>query len=58
MRNLEELQETVKNNIVLSEEKGIYYADVIEENGDEFRLTQSTDLDELHDQLKGFGHIN
>jgi hypothetical protein len=55
IKNLDELKEMVNEKIVLSEEDEMYYAVVVEENGDEFALTQSNDLDDLHDQIRNFG---
>jgi|SRR5690625_918454 len=53
----EELKERVADNIVLTAEGGIYYADVVEENSDEDRLAQANNIKDLHQQLKGFGQI-
>lgn len=56
MKNLEELQSVITDERVkLSESKGVYYADVVEENGDEDRLAQNTNLEKLHEILKSYG---
>lgn len=54
---LEELQEQVKENIHLSESKGRFYAEVVEDNGDEHRLAEADNIEDLRGQLKQFGQI-
>jgi hypothetical protein len=55
--NVKQLQALVKEKIVISEMGGTFYADVVEENGDEFQLARSKDIAELHDNLKAFGNL-
>lgn len=56
MKDLKELMETVTDErIRISEEKGTFYAVVVEENGDEFDLSRSTSLNDLYDQLRNAG---
>lgn len=50
--NISALQEIVKPGIVISAHDGVAYADLVEENGDEFRLTQSPNIDFVYDYLK------
>lgn len=59
MKSIEELQAVVTDaRVHLIEEKGVYYAVVVEENGDEHDLARSKDLDDLHQQLKDAGVAN
>lgn len=52
---VEQLQDKVTDErVVITESEGIYFADVVEENGDEDRLAQAEMLEELHEQLVSF----
>ncbi|MEK3718892.1 hypothetical protein [Paenibacillus sp. FSL R7-0333] len=53
----EGLQSAVKEGVHISEEKGIIYADWLEDNGDEFRLMQSADIANVIEYLKDHGFI-
>lgn len=54
--NIELLKAKVTDKrIVITESKGIYYADVVEERGDKDRLAQAKDIDGLYEKLKSFG---
>ncbi|WP_154665814.1 hypothetical protein [Paenibacillus pinihumi] len=53
--NIQELQVQVKEGVVIREVDGVIYADFVEENGDEFRLTQSTDINEVTAYLEAHG---
>lgn len=55
MKNVEELQAIVNPGVVITEHNGVIYADSVEDNGDEFRLTQSPDINEVHVYLKDNG---
>jgi len=58
MKNLNELQAAMNDSrIHLSEHKGVFYADVVEENGDEHGLAKSDDLADLEEQLRSFGYV-
>ena len=54
---LKELQAIVKDSVHLSEVNGRYYADHVEENGDEHRLAEANNIEDLHEQLKQFQQI-
>lgn len=56
MNTVEELQAVVTDERVkLSESNGMYFAVVVEDNGDEHDLARSKDLSDLHQQLKDAG---
>ncbi|WP_164685053.1 hypothetical protein [Brevibacillus reuszeri] len=55
--NIQSLQEIVKEGVVISEQNGVIYADFVEDNGDEFRLTQSANIEDVQDYLKDHGLI-
>jgi len=54
---VQELQEVVKENVVIMEDKGTIYALHVEDNGDEHNLAQANNVEDLHEQLKNFGQI-
>lgn len=51
MTTIQELQEIVKEGVIISEQNGVVYADFVEDNGDEFRLTQSDKIENVVDYL-------
>lgn len=52
-----ELQEIVKEGVVISEQNGVVYADFVED-GDEHRLTQSSDINNVVEYLKDHGLLS
>jgi len=52
---IQQLQEIVKQGVVISEQNGVIYADLVEDNGDEHRLTQSSNIENVHEYLKDHG---
>jgi len=52
---IEQLQEMVKQGVVISEQGGVIYADFVEDNGDEHRLTQSSKIENVAEYLKDHG---
>lgn len=52
---INELQAMVKDGVLISEENGVVYADFREDNGDEFRLTQSSNIDDVVEYLTNHG---
>lgn len=53
--NINELQEVVKEGVLISEQNGVIYADFREDNGDEFRLTQSSSIESVAEYLRNHG---
>lgn len=49
---INELQENVKEGVVISESKGIVYAEFVEDNGDEFPLIHSSNIENVVEYLK------
>jgi hypothetical protein len=41
--------------VVINKVDGVWYADVLEDNGDQYRLTSSVDWNELGNRLNEFG---
>jgi hypothetical protein len=41
--------------IVISKIAGVWYADVLEENQDQYRLTQNVNRDELQEEINNLG---
>ena len=54
MKNVIELQAEVKDGVVISEQNGVVYADFVEDNADEFRLTQGNAA-EVEEYLRNNG---
>lgn len=56
--NIQSLQEIVKDGVVITESKGVVYADFVEDNGDEHRLTQSSDIEVVAQYLNDHGLLS
>jgi hypothetical protein len=57
MKTANDLQTIVKNGVTIFQENHLYIATFTEDNGDEFELTRSNDLNDLYGQLKGMQMI-
>lgn len=43
--------------IQITEDNGIYYAEIVEENGDVFELYRAFSVQEMREALRGMGYI-
>lgn len=58
MMTIQSLQEIVNEGVIITEHNGIVYADFVEDNGDEHRLTQSSDINNVAEYLKNHGLLS